>query len=168
MSPQIPTVLFLCFLIILAVNYTKKEQLCFHYSSLVSFLVFHLLSFSKLLPPPPSPFHEASVLCLPKLDWRPLYPLLSLANPDHMVKEWAALLRYPPSSGCSHGITLQLQWERSTGRESVRGRDREPKMDMANLFKHFFREFPTSLVSYSCLKCCSARDVVSLCLKFSL
>ncbi|KAG7224931.1 hypothetical protein INR49_014847, partial [Caranx melampygus] len=32
-----------------------------------------------------------------ELDWRPLSPALSLAKPGHMVKEWAALLRCPPS-----------------------------------------------------------------------
>lgn len=36
------------------------------------------------------------------------------------------LLRYPPQlSGCSHGITLQLQWEESRGREGDRQRARE-------------------------------------------
>ncbi|XP_053268043.1 cytoplasmic protein NCK1 isoform X2 [Pleuronectes platessa] len=46
-----------------------------------------------------------------------------------------------PLSGCSNGITLQLQWEGSRGRDRHRERERaaKPKMDMANLFKHFFR-----------------------------
>ncbi|XP_033841460.1 cytoplasmic protein NCK1 isoform X2 [Periophthalmus magnuspinnatus] len=47
---------------------------------------------------------------------------------------------YPLSAqlfGCSHGITPQLQWEERWGRDT--GRGGEPKMDMANLFKHFFR-----------------------------
>lgn len=40
-----------------------------------------------------------------------------------------------PPVGVSHGITAQLQKEESPG---------EPEMDMANLFKHFFREFSIS------------------------
>lgn len=73
-------------------------SLSIHLSCFISFS-FSESEFHPPSPlPPSSPFHEASVLCLLELNRRPLCLALSLAEPGHMVTEWAALLCYPPSS----------------------------------------------------------------------
>lgn len=125
--------------------------------------------------PPSFPLHEASVLCLPELDWRPLYPAFSLVKPDHMVKEWAALLCYPPSSlwVFTWNNSTAAVWSEQGPVKRQRGRDGEPKMDMANLFKHFFREFSTFQVFSSTLKlfwrvCCFISGVEISHLNFEL
>ena len=60
-----------------------------------------------------------------------------------MIKgvEFPAPLATPASTKRSHGITsLSQSKSGEAGRGRERERERAPKMDMANLFKHFFRE----------------------------
>lgn len=61
--------------------------------------------------------------------------------------------------------TAAVGTEQGPGKRE-RGGDSKPKMDMANLFKHFFREFSTFLAFCSSLKCYYTSVVVSFCLKF--
>lgn len=82
---------------------------------------------SHLLPFSPSPWGLCALLSRAEAP-RPLCPALWLAErKPHGWKEWAAPA--PLSAqlfGCSNGITLQLQWEESRGRErhSERGERR--------------------------------------------
>lgn len=97
-----------------------------------------------------------------------------------LLSHWPSLTTWSQSGLPCSTIRLALRvftWNNSTaavGKEQGPGkrrRDGEPKMDMANLFKHFFREFSTFLIFCSsffelCCLVCITSGVESFCLKF--
>lgn len=159
-SPQIPTE-WISF---------KRSPRCYKYTPLLNIdriapslspisVFFHLFFFlsvwaSTTPPLPPSP------PCFFPFPWG-LCALPSRAEPEASLypgSHWLSLTTWsqsgPPCSAIRPALWV-FTWNNSTaavGREqgpgkSERGRDAEPKMDMANLFKHFFREF----LNFPCL-----------------
>lgn len=122
-----------------------KKLFHFPYFSLPSPLFFLSFSQSKLQPP-----------LLLSLSMRPLYSAFQSWTGGLSIphSHWLSLTTWsksgPPCSAVRPALWV-FQWNNSTAavgreqgpgkRQTERGRDGEPKMDMANLFKHFFREF---------------------------